>query len=543
MTEKVKIKYKFSFSQATIFLLIGVLLVAIYFSFFTIITPDGIGYYNYLEILKGDLPLSSWDPVRGPTMPLIIFGIVKLFGDTSLGFLMGTFLFFLVMIGVAYLIIRGIIKSQNNSTIRLIIWILFVFLFVFNPLIIGYYHVMLTEFVAATVAMVCCLLSIKWVNIEVKREKEKTLLFSVFFIIICPLMWFLKQPYVLAVFIPFFLGTMMSIVKKSTFTNIFVKLSVFLLCILSVITSISLWDNILTSNGSTSSLNKTNSFLTSSFTYAISNFRLLEYEVSHSDEFVNSTEQIDSREMELMSEIVNDDNEETDYNLYQVLSIIDSLKLDIIVVPDLDKDIISVKDTIHFFKVSTVQYPLHVLSSYILNYLGLIDLIYFDSQLYLPIKSYIKPNELHGENEVIGLAIYNNYSTVLGNPLTIPPIAREKMPQYVNNNPSNLLSDNILMKLIRTSLHSLTIVLLLSPILFVILFLLFISNKKYRLKPKSLLFESCIILFGFSFLEVLFHALTGAIVDRYSFIAYPTALLGFILLLNFISLKKKNLYK
>ena len=146
-------------------------------------------------------------------MPLIIYTITELFGDNTLGFVLGTFIFYLTGIISGYLIISKVLLTQSNKTIKTLIWILFVILFIFNPLIIGYYHVMLTEFVAMTFTLLTIYLSIKWISLDPLKEKMKFVLYFLIFLIISISMWFLKQPYVIVTLIPISLATILSIVK------------------------------------------------------------------------------------------------------------------------------------------------------------------------------------------------------------------------------------------------------------------------------------------------------------------------------------------
>lgn len=196
-----------------ILLLLSCVLVFVYFSFSTIVTPDSIDYYNYLKILQGDIPLGSWDPVRGPSMPLVIYATVSLLGNTSLGFLVGTFIFFIITVVAGSFIIYEVFKYKDNRRVAIIAAILFIIFFVFNPLIIGYYHVMLTEFIAATVAVLSCLLSIKWIDTEINKNALKFVFYSLTFIFLSVFMWFVKQPYVITTLIPLIIATFLSINK------------------------------------------------------------------------------------------------------------------------------------------------------------------------------------------------------------------------------------------------------------------------------------------------------------------------------------------
>lgn len=480
-------------------------LVFFYFSFLTVVTTDSTIYYRYLEILKGNIPLGQWNVVRGPTMPIIIYTITKIFGDNILGFTLGTFVFFITAIATAYSIISNILLTQSNKTIKVITWILFILLFVFNPLIIGYYHVMLTEFVAMTFALITISLSIKWISIDPLKQRTKYITYSLLFILISISMWFLKQPYVIVAIIPISLATILSIFKLRNRSNTILKVLISLLCIVGVVGSIKIWDQALLKKGNIASREEAESYLADGLIDAVSNFR----------------------------ETERGKNEE--YRKYDVLSVFRNKAVDTIVIQDIVEDPVSMKDTLLFLKTVTIKYPEKVVMSYVANYASLINLFPYYYKSFNSQKRFFKPEELRGENESIGLAIYSRDSTFLGGATE----KRASMSQYEMGNPSKALSPIIIKTL--TSLYPiylLTATLLISPVFFVVLLIIYLTNKPVRNGKKTLLYESLILLFGYSSLHVLFHAITGARVDRYSIVAYPTAIVGTILLLNFIRPKK-----
>ncbi len=480
-------------------------LVFFYFSFLTAVTTDSTIYFRYLEILKGNLPLGEWDVVRGPTMPIIIYTITKIFGDNTLGFTFGTFVFFLIAITTAYKIISNILLTQSNKTIKTVTWILFILLFVFNPLIIGYYHLMLTEFVAMTFALITVFLSIKWISIDPLKEKTKFVIYFIVFLLLSISMWFLKQPYVVVALIPIFLATILSILKLRNRANTLLKILVFIFCVIGVVGSIRIWDQTLLKKGNIASEQEAEGYLAGGLIHAVSNFR----------------------------EIERGENES--YRKYEVLSAFRNRPVDTLVIPDIAEDPVSMKDTLLFLKTVTVKYPEKVAMSYVANYASLINLFPYYYKSLNPQKRFFRPGELRAENENLGLAIYFRDSTFLGGATK----KRDNMSQYEMGNPTKALSPVVTKTL--TSLlpiYLLTATLLIAPVSFVVLSIIYLTNKSVRKGKKSLLYESLILLFGFSSLHVLSHAISGATVDRYSIVAYPTAIVGTILLINVIGPKK-----
>lgn len=83
------------------------LLIIFYFQYSVTITWDSTHYMNYVSIFEGKLGWNTWDVVRGPVFPLIIHISNILFGKTSQGLIMMTFIFYLIMLYFNYKIINN----------------------------------------------------------------------------------------------------------------------------------------------------------------------------------------------------------------------------------------------------------------------------------------------------------------------------------------------------------------------------------------------------------------------------------------------------
>ncbi len=525
---------KQKFLKLSFLFFLSIILVYFYFSFLTVVTTDSTIYYKYLDIIKGNIPLKEWNVVRGPTMPLIIYTITKLFGDNTLGFLLGTFIFFLTTIATAYKIISNVLLTQSSKTIKTLTWILFTLLFIFNPLIIGYYHVMLTEFVAMTFTLLTIYLSIKWISLDLLKEKTKSIIYVLIFITISISMWFLKQPYVIVALIPISLATILSIPKLKNKTNTLVKILTLIFCISSVFLSITAWDKVLVKNEVQPSLTKSKGYLTGGLIDALSNFREVEEEEIQS--LLYEGKFIDDQEIKLMEEIDSGKSKYTHYRVFKVLSILRSKDKDVLIVP-VSTEHSDYTNVFSIIGTTFKKYPANFIMSYVSNYGSMVNLTPYFYKSLNPRKRFFQPGELRGENESIGFAIYYRDSTFLGGAYE----KRELMRQYEMGNPSKALPPFITE--ILTSLlpiYLLTTTLLISPICFIVLLIIYLTNRSVRNETISILYESLILLFGYSSLHVLSHAITGATVDRYSIVAYPSAIIGCILLMNFIKHKSKK---
>ena len=219
-------------------------LVVIFFSFSIILTYDSVHYLSYVSIFEGNSPASSWDIVRGPVFPVIIQISNTLFGKTSTGILICTFLFYLTFVIICCIISKKISKKYKHSKLINSIVILYLIL---NPLIFGYFHVLLTEFVAITITMLNILIAYKWVFVDLKNKKS-LILYSLYFIFTTIFCWHLKQPYIIIAVIPTIIAVIISIIEDHKKFNVLYRLGTFFTSIIVLVISIVSWNMILDAN-------------------------------------------------------------------------------------------------------------------------------------------------------------------------------------------------------------------------------------------------------------------------------------------------------
>ena len=216
-------------------------LTIIFFSIRLIFTFDSAHYLSYVEIFEGNLPTSSWDIVRGPIFPLLIFLSNTIFGKTSTGFLICTFLFYLVFIYTCYKILFEICKNVKYG--QYIKYFILLYL-IFNPLILGYFHVMLTEFVAITIFILNIFITYKWLKIDYKN-KLSAIIYALYFIVCGIFCYHLKQPYILIAFLPLIFGTILTLIHHHDVGNILYRLGTIVLSGIFLLLSIITWDKII----------------------------------------------------------------------------------------------------------------------------------------------------------------------------------------------------------------------------------------------------------------------------------------------------------
>lgn len=225
---------------------IGLLVLTIlFFSFVPILTYDSGHYLSYVAIFEGELPASSWDIVRGPVFPLIIYFFNLLFGKTATGLLVGFFLFYLVFVIVCYKLCVEL--SQNFKHKKLIQNILLTIV-ILNPLIFGYFHVLLTEFVAITIAVLNIYIAYKWIFAK-ETSKKETILYSIYFVLSLLSCYHLKQPYFVIAFTPTLVSAIISVVKNHTRKNCLYRIGTLAISIVFLFLSIFSWSSILKAHG------------------------------------------------------------------------------------------------------------------------------------------------------------------------------------------------------------------------------------------------------------------------------------------------------
>ena len=166
-----------------VIIMLFILLTIYYFEYAVTITWDSAHYLEYVKIFENVMPFSSWDVVRGPIFPLIIYCSNFLFSKTNHGLLVMTYMYYLVMLLFNIKILNYYLdKIKIKKNTKKIIKYIFVGLIIINPIIYGYYHCLLTEFVAITLAIISCYYAVIWLDVDYYKEKNKYILLNLLFI-------------------------------------------------------------------------------------------------------------------------------------------------------------------------------------------------------------------------------------------------------------------------------------------------------------------------------------------------------------------------
>lgn len=498
--------------------LISLILVSIVFLLgVPIFYPDSVEYFSYLDIFNRVSPFSTWNVVRGFSLPLIFWIFTKVFGSSALGVNIGMYLFYLFLIIFSYYIVYSkVINTERKKTIKIIYYLFYLVFILFNPILFGYCHGVLTEFVAIPLSVLSCYLAFLWFKDKfIKFNDKKNIIFVIIFSILFVFVWFLKQPYITIVFFPVFVGTVISVIIHKNFRHFLIRMLNIMICCSILLFSIIGWKKILISNGvDYANGRNSESFINGSILGSLSKFNVVkdnDYKMLLNDVYIND---------EIKEKLVDKNNK------FWVIEVLDDNSQII------KKHIMFYKNeeptTLELVKELTIlgiKEPERVINSYIYNYLASID-VFISTRLvdgtYRPY-NYYNYNYNH-ENESIGLSLFE----LEDNTKWLSEYHKNMIPKYisVNKTPQNInkLVDNI------KNIYFLTFKVLyfILPYLFVKTIIDFIKIKKKDRINENYIFG--LILIGFVFFHSVFHTVTGLIIDRYIYISFPCYIISLLIL-------------
>lgn len=497
-------------------LLLG--LIIYYFSFSMQLFWDTGHYMSYVSILEGNSPWIEWDIVRGIIFPSLIFMSNLFFGKTTQGILILSFIFYVSMLFVVKLILSKIFNKEKEKTKKILFGLIFTILLV-DPIVFGYYHTLLTEFVAMTLAIVMCYLTWQWIDIDFTKNKKEYVIYNIIFVLGTIFSWHLKQPYVTITIFPVIISTIISCFKNRTMRNIIQRVITICTCIICLILSIVLWNFFLASKGI--DLN-TNRNVTASFgnqlIVGLSNYELIkDFNI---DEIQND------------NMLSNDEKKKLNTGNYYLIKIknTNSDIVDFSIIEKKDNNI-STMNSIQFIVTQLLNHPYLVIDSYVSNYLAIADLypkVTNDNVAYY-VKKDFTLNYCH-ENCAIALGIANKKS----NTAYMPDISYERLKNYEQFNDAPILFRGIFKIVSPISQNIFKILIGLLPFLTIISTIYYIKRKD---NDKMII---VLILTWYSLMHILVHVATGANIDRYAAPAYISTILSYIIFIYLIVKNKKN---
>lgn len=522
----------------SIMLLVVLATLYIFMKFTLLITYDGSKYYDYLKYFKGTRDIGQWDTIRGFSFPLIIFLITSIFGSSIKGIVFGFYLFYIGLLYLGYKIISKLIKDNKLERKQFTIWIIYLLLFVLNPLIIGYGHTLLTEAVTPFFYFLMIYLCLKWNDINFFDKKKKFIIISILIDLIAVFVWFIKQPYTPTIWIIIFITSILSSIYNKNKKIFIQKFIVFLICIISTFISIKIWNTYLQSHNKDGNEKISNSFILANNMGGYSyHYKKVGRDIYCDDKYVKSIK-MSKDEKKLLEEKIKKDNNWCDH---VIMFDVTNIKGNVIEQQAIiqEKDYISLKESLNFLLKTYTKHPELVLHSYFENYLAIIDLEKVSAD-YVP-TGIIEANA-ENENEAIGYIVfhqgYKNTWWSWQDYKDIPQESRvlfEDMHHLESTTNTNSVLSSFMEILKDGSNLSFKALLLICFPIFIYGFIMFLIHKN------NLTYYVITLLSGSSFVHIMFHVFAGAIIDRYSYPIYPLMLLCFVLML--MDKRKESLKK
>lgn len=508
-------------------ILLFLLLAVVYFQYPITIMPDSTEYYGYLKIFYGQEPFSSWNIVRGPTFPFLLYMFTVLFGNTQLGLLIGSFILYCIMLIIGFKFLK-LIDYRNNFE-KAMCYIIYILGIMFNPMIIGYMHGLLTEFVAIPMFVITVFLCTKWIKEELILWKK--IIISIVLAINCVFMWFLKQPYVFIAFAPILVSGIISIFEKPKIKNVIYRLGVISASAISVVIGIQIWNAILiNTHVDNSSGRDTNSFIKGAIINGNTAFSIDFYEDHYKMDYINTSDLISNEDKEEIIKILNKDSEYKSFKLINLFNNFSSREEDNIskkiVLFSKEEDFTTSEALRMYFKLIT-KYPGKTIKSYIANYLAIADVVpsvrHKDANVYYPSTT----SGYYYENQSIGYSIFYCEDNMLW--LNENHHLYESVKNLKVNNNSNKKIDKVIYSDFGAVNFAFKVTFVLLPFLIIYLIIMLKATKKRKIKNTNL--KISLIIIASSFIHTLFHAMTGAIIDRYAIPVWPACIIAILMIL------------
>ena len=171
------------------------------------------GHYLWLANLIKQGNWSSWDPFRNIFFPLKIHFSTNLFGLKQDSLLIPMIIAHIIFFVFSCKLANKVLKPRYEKE-RFIINLIIFLLVALDPTIVGYYHILLTEYLVATIAIVSCLLAVEMYQETPFSRKFNSL--SAFFLILITISWHIKQDYIGAALFPFLIATILIIIREQS---------------------------------------------------------------------------------------------------------------------------------------------------------------------------------------------------------------------------------------------------------------------------------------------------------------------------------------
>lgn len=222
-----------------------VLLILVDLQYTITLTWDSGHYLSLAEVIRQGT-WQDWDPIRLAVFPLGIYLSQSIYGFNTTALLIPMILAHILLFVVSYQLILSVFHPERRFT-RLLIMV-FVFLFVaMDPTVVGYYHTLLTEHPAATVAVLASLAAYQL--LQAVPHSRRFYWLTVLLILLVPIAWHIKQPYIGAALFPFLIACLLFLIRSFTKKNVIYVLITGIVAAGLVFGSNAAWNGFLRSQG------------------------------------------------------------------------------------------------------------------------------------------------------------------------------------------------------------------------------------------------------------------------------------------------------
>ena len=513
-------------------LIFCIFITVMFFTYQVVITYDTSHYLWLTSLLNRGGNFSTWDVARGPVFPILIKTFYILFGQNTNGLLLGMFIFFILMLIGCYLIYKDTIKDEKhfNNKVKYILIFLFLILVVFNPMVIGYYHTLLTEFVGMTLSIIGCYLAWKWMDVNFKESKTKYIMYTSILAILTAIAWQLKQPYVGTILFPIIIASIISFIRNLNLKNLLQRLATIIICVFVLVASIKTWNIILEKNNVTFKENRTSAgFFASGIIGGMTNYTVQDIEKFDSIQEIEESTKISNEDKTKIKDILKNKSE------YRAYLVIDTNKENYEIVY-LNGNIISTKEAVGFLLSSLIKDPKAIIGGYTSNYLATISIYNIDfvgNNIIMDKHINLTTTK---EIDAIGFKIYNYEKE---NVFPLSPEYEKYAKEYKGINKPIININRVMRKLQVPMAITMKISYLLLPILAICsIIAIFRTKKKYNEKYSRII-DIITILYTFSLIHILAHSILGSIIDRYTMPALVTTFMAILLTIYAIIYRKK----
>lgn len=513
-------------------LIFCIFITAMFFTYQVVITYDTSHYLWLTSLLSKGGDFSTWDVARGPVFPILIKTFNILFGQNTNGLLVGMFIFYILMLLGCYFIYKDTIKNEEhfNKKVKYILLFLFLLLVVFNPMVIGYYHALLTEFVGMTLSIIGCYLAWKWMDVNFKENKMKYSIYTVVLAILTAIAWQLKQPYVGTILFPIIIASIISFVRNINLKNFLQRLATIITCVIMLVTSIKIWNVILEKNNVAIKENRTSAgFFASGILGGMTNYNIQDIEDFDTAKEIEESTKITEEDKNKIKEILEN---KSDYKSYQV---IDTNKENYKIIY-LKGNVISTKEAISFLLSSLVKDPKAIIGGYVSNYLATIsihDIDFVENKIKISKNINLTTTK---EIDTIGYKIYNYGKE---NVFYLSPEYEIYAEEHRSVNKPIININRVMRKLQMPMAITMKISYLVLPILVICsIIAVFVTKKRYNEKYCKII-DIITILYTFSLLHILAHSMLGSTIDRYTMPALVNTFIAILLSIYAIIYRKK----